>query len=196
MRGRLEITRLLSSQRTPSGHTKQQAKGNSVFWHVIVALVPSPIASPSQRLIIPIFLPVIGITSVARMWCTTPVVKADRLQRALSVSDLVGEANRRNDTTMKRALHTLRLLAGTLLVAMGLMAISPAAHAAPLASAARSVSVTFRNQTTYTLHNRTYQVMSGIWTLHPPEYIAPGQEVYWRTESNGFMTGTSGMVFY
>ena len=38
--------------------------------------------------------------------------------------------------------------------------------------------------------------MSGIWTLHPPEYISPGQEVYWRTESNGFMTGTSGMVFY
>jgi hypothetical protein len=99
---------------------------------------------------------------------------------------------------MKRALHTLRLLAGTLLVVMGLMAISPSAHAAPLASAARSVSVTFRNQTKYTLHNRTYQVMSGIWTpnLYPPEYIAPGQEVYWRTESNGFMTGTSGMVFY
>src|SRR5262245_4022083 len=99
---------------------------------------------------------------------------------------------------MKRALHTLRLLAGTLLVVMGLMAISPPAHAAPLASAARSVSVTFRNQTKYTLHNRTYQVMSGIWTpnRYPPEYIAPGQEVYWMTESNGFMTGTSGMVFY
>ena len=97
---------------------------------------------------------------------------------------------------MKRALHTLRLLAGTLLVVMGLMAISPPAHAAPMASAARSVSVTFRNQTKYTLHNRTYQVMSGIWTLHPPEYIYPGQEVYWRTESDGFMTGTSGNVWY
>ena len=97
---------------------------------------------------------------------------------------------------MKRALRTLRLLAGTLLIVMGFLVISPAAHAAPMASAARSVSVTFRNQTKYTLHNRTYQVMSGIWTLHPPEYIAPGQEVYWRTESDGFMTGTSGMVFY
>ena len=97
---------------------------------------------------------------------------------------------------MKRALYTLRLLAGVLLVVMGLMAISPPAHAAPMASAARSVSVTFRNQTKYTLHNRTYQVMSGIWTLHPPEYIYPGQEVYWRTESDGFMTGTSGNVWY
>jgi len=97
---------------------------------------------------------------------------------------------------MKRALRTLRLLAGTLLIVMGVLVISPAAHAAPMASAARSVSVTFRNQTKYTLHNRTYQVMSGIWTLHPAKYIAPGQEVYWRTESDGFMTGTSGMVFY
>jgi len=79
---------------------------------------------------------------------------------------------------MKRALRTLRLLAGTLLIVMGFLVISPAAHAAPMASAARSVSVTFRNQTKYTLHNRTYQAMSGIWTLHPAEYIAPGQEVY------------------
>jgi len=92
---------------------------------------------------------------------------------------------------MKRTLLTLRLFAGALLIVMGLLAVSPSAHAAPMATAARSVSVTFRNQTQYTLHNRTYQVMSGIWTLHPPEYILPGQEGYWRTESNGFMTGTS-----
>ena len=130
------------------------------------------------------------------MWCNTPVVTADQSQRALTVSALVGEANRRNDTTMKRTLLSLRLFAGALLIVMGLLAVSPSAHAAPMATAARSVSVTFRNQTNYTLHNRTYQVMSGIWTLHPPEYISPGQEVYWRTESNGFMTGTSGMVFY
>src|SRR5262249_17325267 len=149
---------------------------------------------------IPILLPVRGITCRGGMWCTSPVGRTDQSQPALSVSALVGHTNRRYDTTMhiKRTLRSFGLLAGALLIALGVLAISPSAHAAPAASAARSVSVTFRNQTKFTLHNRTYQVMSGVWTpnRYPPEYIAPGQEVYWQTESNGFMTGTSGMVFY
>ena len=97
---------------------------------------------------------------------------------------------------MKRTLHTLRLLAGTLLVAMGLLAISPAAHAAPAASAARSVSVTFHNQTTHTLNLWYPYVGSGVWTIKPPATIPPGGTAHWGSESNGFMTGTSGMVFY
>ena len=97
---------------------------------------------------------------------------------------------------MKRALRTLRLLAGTLLIVMGFLVISPAAHAAPMASAARSVSVTFRNQTTHPLELTYSQVMSGVWTLHPKMYVSPGEEIYFGTASNGSMTGTSGTVRY
>jgi hypothetical protein len=97
---------------------------------------------------------------------------------------------------MKRALRTLRLLAGTLLIVMGVLVISPAAHAAPMASAARSVSVTFRNQTAHPLEMTYSQVLSGIWTLQPKMYVSPGEEIYFGTASNGFMTGTSGTVRY
>ena len=97
---------------------------------------------------------------------------------------------------MKRALHTLRLFAGALLIVMAFLTISPAAHAAPMASAARSVSVTFRNQTTHPLELTYSQVMSGVWTLHPKMYVSPGEEIYFGTASNGFMTGTSGNVSY
>ena len=97
---------------------------------------------------------------------------------------------------MKRALRTLRLLAGTLLIALGVLVISPAAHAAPLATAARSVSVTFRNNTTHNLTMRYSEVFSGVWRLRPRIYVSPSQEIYWGTESNGFMTGTSGAVMY
>src|SRR5262245_53713856 len=97
---------------------------------------------------------------------------------------------------MKRALHTLRLFAGALLIVMAFLTISPAAHAAPMASAARSVFVTFRNQTTHPLELTYSQVLSGVWTLHPKTYVSPGEEIYFRTESNGFMTGTSGTVRY
>jgi hypothetical protein len=97
---------------------------------------------------------------------------------------------------MKRALYTLRLLAGTLLIVMGFLAISPAAHAAPMASAARSVSVTFRNNTTHNLNKRYSEVFTGVWTHEPKIYVSPTEEFYWGTASNGFMTGTSGIVWY
>jgi hypothetical protein len=97
---------------------------------------------------------------------------------------------------MKRALLTLRPFASALLIVMGLMAISPAAHAAPLASPARSVSVTFRNNTTHNLTMRYCDVFSGEWTNRPRMYVSPSQEVYWGTVSDGFMTGTSGAVMY
>jgi hypothetical protein len=130
------------------------------------------------------------------MWCNTPVVTADQLQPALSVSAQVGEINRRNDTTMIRALRYLRLLAGALIVAMGFLTISPPAHAAPRAEAARSVIVTLSNQTNNTLYLWYDNVSSGIWTHQPPASIPPGGTVLFGTESNGFMTGTSGMVNY
>ena len=97
---------------------------------------------------------------------------------------------------MNRTLRTLRLLAGALLIVMGFLVVSPAAQAAPLASAARSVSVTFRNNTTHKLTLRTYEVFSGVWRLRPKMYVSPSEEFYWGTESNGFMTGTSGLAWY
>lgn len=97
---------------------------------------------------------------------------------------------------MKRALHNLRLLAGALIVAMGFLTISPPAHAAPTATAARSVLVTLSNQTNNTLYLWYDHVGSGIWTQQPPASIPPGATVLFGTESNGFMTGTSGNVSY
>src|SRR5262245_61755549 len=101
---------------------------------------------------------------------------------------------------MNRILRRFRLLAGALLVAMGLMAISPSAHAAPpaapMATAARSVIVSFHNQTDNTLYLWYDNVSSGVWTKKPPASIPPGGTVLFGTESNGFMTGTSGMVQY
>ena len=101
---------------------------------------------------------------------------------------------------MKRILLTFRLFAGALLIAMGMLVISPAAHAAPNkapnATAARSVSVTFHNETTHNLTLRYSQVLSGVWTLQPKIYVGSTVETYWGTASNGFMTGTSGTVWY
>jgi hypothetical protein len=97
---------------------------------------------------------------------------------------------------MKRALLAARLFAGVLVIAMGLLVTGPGAHAAPTTTAARSTSVTFRNTTTHNLTKRYSEVFSGIWTLQPKIYVSPTEEFYWGTESNGFMTGTSGIVWY
>lgn len=97
---------------------------------------------------------------------------------------------------MKRALLTLRLFASALIIVMGLLTISPAAQAAPTTKAARSVSVTFRNNTTHNLTMRYSEVFSGAWTYRPRMFISPSQEVYWGTVSDGFMTGTSGAAMY
>jgi hypothetical protein len=97
---------------------------------------------------------------------------------------------------MQRMLLTFRLFAGALLIVMAMLVISPAAHAAPMASAARSTSVTFRNKTTHNLTLRYSEVFSGVWTLRPKIYVSPTEEFYWGTASNGFMTGTSGIAWY
>ena len=48
---------------------------------------------------------------------------------------------------MKRALRTLRLLAGTLLIVMGVLVISPAAHAAPISYGSVVLTIFFGNFT-------------------------------------------------
>jgi hypothetical protein len=80
------------------------------------------------------------------VWCNTSIDIADYLQRVLILSASVSEIKRMT-TAMKRSLLTIRLFAIALMLLLGITFTGPAAHAAPMASAARSVSVTFRNQT-------------------------------------------------
>ncbi|MEO3809229.1 hypothetical protein ABGB17_09550 [Sphaerisporangium sp. B11E5] len=78
-----------------------------------------------------------------------------------------------------------------------------AAHAAPAPdaearqqAAARSVAVTFENKTSCVLTLRTKELDHGIWTTHPVQTIQPGASDNFRTESDGFMTGTEAAVKY
>ena len=62
--------------------------------------------------------------------------------------------------------------------------------------AARSTDITFENQTALTLTKTDEDRNGGEWTSHPPDIIPPGATVTWRTESDGFLTGTGGRVSY
>jgi hypothetical protein len=64
--------------------------------------------------------------------------------------------------------------------------------------ASRSVDVYFDNQTDIMLTRRTFGLAHGIWTNDkvPPEQIAGQTKAYWRSESDGFMTGTEGFAEY
>src|SRR4051812_9733022 len=99
-------------------------------------------------------------------------------------------------TDMKRSLLTIRLFAVALMLVMGVVFTGPAAHAAPQASAARSVWVIIRNNSSFQLNFPQYYLTSGIWTVKPNAVIQPGQESGFGSESNGFMTGTHGNVMY
>src|SRR4051794_12512690 len=97
---------------------------------------------------------------------------------------------------MKRSLLTIRLFAVALMLLLGIAFTSPAAQAAPQASAARSVWVVIRNNSKYPLSAQNSYITSGIWTVKPNAVIQPGQESGFGSESNGFMTGTHGNVMY
>jgi len=62
--------------------------------------------------------------------------------------------------------------------------------------AARSVTITLSNRTGYTLSRANWVVDHGIWSTLPPETIANHTTVTWATESNGFLTGTEGHIYY
>jgi len=66
-------------------------------------------------------------------------------------------------------------------------AIVPAAQAA-----ARSTTVLLINSTGCDLNLAGYGLTHGMWTTEPPQYIDPGTQASWASESNGFMTGTEG----
>lgn len=64
------------------------------------------------------------------------------------------------------------------------------------AKPARSVQVTFHNQSKLSLEKVSEHLDHGIWTRHPPKTIAPNWKVGWASESNGIATGTEGRVTY
>ncbi|KIK55251.1 hypothetical protein GYMLUDRAFT_248853 [Collybiopsis luxurians FD-317 M1] len=61
-----------------------------------------------------------------------------------------------------------------------------------------SVAVTFENKTDLTLIRVEAELEHGIWATnqYPPEIISPHSVGKWKSESNGFMTGTAGYVKY
>lgn len=64
--------------------------------------------------------------------------------------------------------------------------------------AARSVDVTFNNETDSTMHRTYMKLDHGAWCENssPPETIAAHESGQWCSESDGFMTGTEGTVHY
>lgn len=62
--------------------------------------------------------------------------------------------------------------------------------------AARSVFVVFTNMTLVTLSRQGSTVAHGQWIMLPPEEIQPGAVAEWKTESDGFATGTEGTIDY
>ncbi len=64
------------------------------------------------------------------------------------------------------------------------------------ADAFRSVDVTFRNLSNQALTKINQDRPHGIWVTEPPAMIAPGAVVHWRSESQGFNTGTEAWVLY
>lgn len=72
----------------------------------------------------------------------------------------------------------------------GLMA--SAANAPAAQAAVRSTTVLLINSTGCDLNLVGYGLAHGMWTAEPPQYIDPGTQASWASESNGFMTGTEG----
>ncbi|MFI8458043.1 hypothetical protein [Kitasatospora sp. NPDC085464] len=62
--------------------------------------------------------------------------------------------------------------------------------------AARSTTVHLTNKTGCTLWRTNYSLAHGIWTQEPWMGLADGTEETFGSESNGFMTGTEGLVQY
>lgn len=64
--------------------------------------------------------------------------------------------------------------------------------------AARTVHCFFKNLTDQTLSRESEHLEHGIYTepTFPPQTIAPGAVGEWRSESDGFMTGTEGRARY
>lgn len=63
-------------------------------------------------------------------------------------------------------------------------------------SSSRSVEVKVANQTGEALTCGDVTLDGGEWASYPPDTIQPDQVARWRTQSNGFMTGTEGRATF
>lgn len=63
-------------------------------------------------------------------------------------------------------------------------------------SSARSVTITVINRTSQPLGCGDAVLDGGEWASYPADSIAPGTQATWRTQSNGFMTGTEGRATF
>lgn len=62
--------------------------------------------------------------------------------------------------------------------------------------AARSVVITFDNQTSQNLTLNAQGLSHGIWATPPPSSIGPNSSATFEADSNGFLTGVQGNVTY
>ncbi|KIK55252.1 hypothetical protein GYMLUDRAFT_175880 [Collybiopsis luxurians FD-317 M1] len=71
-------------------------------------------------------------------------------------------------------------------------------HCLHLIQATCSVAATFENKTDLLLTRIDAYLEHGEWAKdqYPPDHISPKSEGRWKSESNGFMTGTAGYVKY
>ncbi|PHM69655.1 aegerolysin family protein [Xenorhabdus sp. KJ12.1] len=61
---------------------------------------------------------------------------------------------------------------------------------------ARSTDITIYNNTSKTLTISSMELLHGQWAHKPPYNIFPNGSGYFRSESNGFLTGTEGIAKY
>ncbi|WP_426577345.1 hypothetical protein ACP179_03755 [Xenorhabdus stockiae] len=66
-------------------------------------------------------------------------------------------------------------------------------HADP---SARSADITIYNNTSKTLTISSMELLHGQWAHEPPYNIFSNSSGYFRSESNGVLTGTEGIVKY
>ena len=63
-------------------------------------------------------------------------------------------------------------------------------------SAARSMDITIRNQTSYAMIRTSVIANHGVYAGEPPARIEANSQATFRMESNGFMTGCEGRCTY
>eukprot|EP01121_Diplochlamys_sp_Union-15-3_P014122 TRINITY_DN4470_c0_g1_i1.p1 TRINITY_DN4470_c0_g1~~TRINITY_DN4470_c0_g1_i1.p1 ORF type:complete len:585 (-),score=67.11 TRINITY_DN4470_c0_g1_i1:644-2398(-) len=62
--------------------------------------------------------------------------------------------------------------------------------------ASRASVITLENKTQRIFKRRNHRLLNGVWNIIPPEIIEPGSKCTFVSQSQGFMKGTAGDVFY
>ncbi|MEU1878250.1 aegerolysin family protein [Streptosporangium sp. NPDC020072] len=94
----------------------------------------------------------------------------------------------------------MKLVTWTLVGIAAVALLTPVtAHASSsdsAANAARSTKVVFHNDTDCTLTQIGKETYHGIWVIEPNSSIAPHSSDYFKTESDGVLTGTEAAIKY